>query len=474
MKLQHAFVLHRIAAVAGALLLAGPAAGAGAAARAACAPRPAAGDLPSQSTDALSVSLDAAQPVGLANWDVRWWQRHRVWITLDASNSGDAAVQVLPQMVLDLRADGGAALAQFGLPLSVAPHAHATQRLSIYIPDDAKTLGVRIVAAAPTRPVAVAFSLECSDARFDLGQFDPRVAALFDEATKTYFNGFVDPLSDPQAAFETLRLLASGAQDGDDVAWALRGLMQVVHDDHGFVVGPGQALPARRTLATRDPELALRPDGIAVLRLHALESGAGAATQAWARALHEGIAALAARRPRAWIVDLRDHDADSPWPAFAALGTLLDGPAVGAFTSRVGQQEWIVERGSARVAGGPAQVDLESPPEPAFHGPVAVLIGPNTRNAGEDVTVALRGRPHTRFFGAPTAGFPILGVQVHTLSDGTRLGVLETRDADRTGVVHRLPVEPDTRLPDAVSLAATPQPVLDWIDAENASSAGSR
>lgn len=87
-----------------------------------------------------------------------------------------------------------------------------------------------------------------------------------------------------------------------------------------------------------------------------------------------------------------------------------------------------------------------------FRRPLAVLIGPNTRNAGEDVTVAFRGRPRTRFVGAPAAGFPDWGVRVHRLADGTSLGILQTRDADRTGQVHRLPIEPGRPLPTDAAL----------------------
>jgi carboxyl-terminal processing protease len=103
-----------------------------------------------------------------------------------------------------------------------------------------------------------------------------------------------------------------------------------------------------------------------------------------------------------------------------------------------------------------------------------VLIGANTRNAGEDVTVAFEGRPHTRFFGASTAGFPILGVRVHRLSDGTTLGILETRDADRTGLVHRLPVEPDAELPPDAALDTLPQEAIDWALDERAKASGSQ
>ncbi len=472
MKLKRPVVRHRDVVVA-ALLMACSLPPVLAAARSPCTPRPASDGVASQTADALSVNLDAAHPIALANWDAGRWQRHRVWIALEASNLSDAPANLLPQMVVDARADGGATTVLSGIPMAVAPHARATQHLAIYVADDAKTLGVRTLVATPAQSVGVTFALECSDARFDVGEFAPSAAQPLDEAVKAWFNNFADPLSDPRVAIDTVRVLSSGAQDAGDVVWTLRGLMQAVRDDHGFIVGPGEPVPARRTLATRAPELELRPDGIAVVRLHAVDTSSEAEALAWATTLHEGIADLAAHRPRAWIIDLRDHDADSPWPSFAGLSALLDGPAVGAYVGRHDKQDWIVDRGVARIAGEPALIDLQTPPEPPLRGPAAVLIGPNTRNAGEDVTVALRGRPHTRFFGSPTAGFPILGVRVHRLSDGTTLGVLEIRDADRTGVVHRLPVEPDTVLKGGALLEASPSEAVEWVldEPQDASSA---
>jgi C-terminal processing protease CtpA/Prc len=146
------------------------------------------------------------------------------------------------------------------------------------------------------------------------------------------------------------------------------------------------------------------------------------------------------------------------------MSTLLGGPAIGATVSRRETQDWISDRGVSRVAGGPALMDVQASPEPPFTGPVAVLLGPGTRNAGEDLAVAFRGRPHTRFFGTSTAGFPTEGVVVHRLSDGSLLGVLETRAADRKGVVQRMPIEPDDALKD--DSVPVMQAVQDWLSAE--------
>ncbi len=436
-----------------------------AAARAACALKPS-GDVPSQAADALSVTLDAAQPTALANWDVRWWNKHRVWITVSAENRADAPAHLLPEMLLDAHADGTAGTVLVGPPLTLAPRAHVSDRLSIYVPDDARSLGVRLLGATLAGSVAASFAVECSEARFEVGERALGIAPLMDEALRVYFNGFVDPLPDPRAAYDQARLLGSGAQDGADVVWTLRAVMQSVHDAHGWAVGPGEAPPPRRVVATRAPEFDLRPDGTAIVRLHGLDTDADNAAAAWAVALHDGVASLAARHPRGWVVDLRDHDADSPWPAFAALSALLDGPAIGGFVNRTETEHWIADRGVARLAGGPALVDVQAAPEPPLHGPLAVLIGPGTRNGGEALAVAFRGRAHTRYFGSPTAGFPTTGVAVHQLSDGGLLGVLETRAADRTGVVHRQALEPDDLLHEDERAAPLPQAVQEWLDEE--------
>jgi carboxyl-terminal processing protease len=150
------------------------------------------------------------------------------------------------------------------------------------------------------------------------------------------------------------------------------------------------------------------------------------------------------------------------WAALAGLGTLLQGPVVGAFVGHETHEEWIVDRGAARTAGGKAIVDLQLPPEPPFGGPVAVLVGPHTAGAGEAVAVAFEGRPRTRFFGAPTQGRDDAAIVAHTLSDGTVLGVVGARNADRNGVVYRGPIEPDKVLaPDDGQ--ALPHEALEWV-----------
>ena len=123
---------NRLVAIAG--LLALSAIAAQAASRSPCTPSPANGDVTSQVANARSASLDATHPAAIANWDVRWWQRRRVWIALDATNRGDAPARVVANLVIDARPDGSGAWVQIGTPLRVAAHAQVTERLSVYVP----------------------------------------------------------------------------------------------------------------------------------------------------------------------------------------------------------------------------------------------------------------------------------------------------------------------------------------------------
>ena len=434
--------------------------------RSACTLHAASGDVPSDRADGLSAEVTGAKPVGLANWDVRWWQRHRLWITIAATNRGDGATSVLPEVVVDLHRDGSLARSLVGDPLVLGPHAAATTHMALYVPDDARTVGVRLHAPAATAAatdVGAALSVECSASRFDIGEMAKPAATLLDEALTLYITDVAEPLPDARKAFDDERQLASGAQDASDIAWAMRGLMGANGDDVSTMRPAGAPPAPAETQGTQPPQVDVRGDGTAVLRLLATRFQSDAQRLAWAQDLRDRIAAAARTRPRAWIVDLREHAGDDMWPSLAGLSQLLEGPVVGAFVTRAGKQEWVVERGAARVAGGPAMVDLQLPPEPAFAGPVAVLLGAHTTNVGEAVAVAFEGRPHTRFFGAPTRGQPALTGHARILSDGSVLTLLDTRFADRNGLVYRGPIEPDETIDASVHTGALPQQAVDWV-----------
>lgn len=113
------------------------------------------------------------------------------------------------------------------------------------------------------------------------------------------------------------------------------------------------------------------------------------------------------------------------WPMLLGIGPLLGdaGAArnVGRFLDGTTQKHWAyreggVWNGQAHVLGSRhTRYALRDP-----HAPVAVLVGPRTGSAGEAITLALRGRPATRSFGQPTAGYATANMSP-TLVDGSRL-----------------------------------------------------
>ena len=139
----------------------------------------------------------------------------------------------------------------------------------------------------------------------------------------------------------------------------------------------------------------------------------------------------------------------------AGVGPILGEGVAGSFVDPDGvQQAWGYYNGQAQLAGSTI-IGAESPyhlkhPLP----PVAVLTGPVTASSGEAITVAFRGRPHTRSFGEPSAGVPTDNDEF-PLSDGALLVLTVAIDADRTGQTYDTAIAPDQPVPVDLSQIGT-------------------
>jgi C-terminal processing protease CtpA/Prc len=150
-----------------------------------------------------------------------------------------------------------------------------------------------------------------------------------------------------------------------------------------------------------------------------------------------------------WVLDLRNNDAGDIWSYLAAIGPILRDGRLGGFVYPDGRREtWAYRRGKvlwngqarpeSTVAGGAYHVRRAMPP-------IAVLTSGFTSAAGELADVALRGRPHTRFIGEPTQGFPTLTLNT-PLSDGALLLLSGAFSFDRTGRTYNGPIRPETQV----------------------------
>jgi C-terminal processing protease CtpA/Prc len=164
--------------------------------------------------------------------------------------------------------------------------------------------------------------------------------------------------------------------------------------------------------------------------------------EGFAGQLQSIIAELDALNPVGWVVDLRRNGGGNMWPMLAGLGPLLGHNPIGFFAA-ANSFAWRYEDGAALIdrnilcrADGKAHTLRVAEPK------TAVLIGQGTASSGEAVCIAFAGRPHTRSFGAPTAGQSTAN-ESHALSDGAILALTASIMADRLGRTYEHVIVPD-------------------------------
>jgi hypothetical protein len=265
---------------------------------------------------------------------------------------------------------------------------------------------------------------------------------------------------EPQA-----RELAAGAGSAREVYPAIRYLLGRLGDHHSFLQPARVAADweAGRT-APPDAEVRALADGIGYVAVPAYGNGDVGLARAYTQRLHAALAGVMPTARCGWVVDLRGNGGGNMFPMLAGLKPFLGGGVVGSFWRpglRPGDSVETV------VAG--RWVELEPPPalaalEQAY---VAVLTGPRTGSSGEVVTVAFRGRPRTRSFGAPTAGLTT-GNERFVLPDGAAILLTRSVYVDRTGARYGGTIAPDSlvgppgaTVPAGVPPAGAPDAALD-------------
>ena len=216
----------------------------------------------------------------------------------------------------------------------------------------------------------------------------------------------------------------------------IRELLAALQDHHSHL------LSLEEVAAGRSPDTAVilpaveQPrEGVGYLALPAFNSTESHHAASYVEAALNGIARIAGGTRAGWILDLRKDSGGNMWPMLAALRPFLGSADLGYFKAAGGlSASWKAQldqqRYPARVA-----IDLSA-------APLAVLIGPHTASAGEAVAIALKGRPHTRFFGMPTMGLPT-GNQTFKLPDGAAIALTTSVELDRSHVEYDGPIQPD-------------------------------
>jgi carboxyl-terminal processing protease len=151
---------------------------------------------------------------------------------------------------------------------------------------------------------------------------------------------------------------------------------------------------------------ALRPDGVAVLRLTTF-----ATDGASERELRAALQDLEAQGARAWVLDLRGNGGGAVRSVLNVLGLFLpEGTTAITQTNRSGAVRTLTASG----------------PPLATQRPLAVLIGPGTASGGEIAAAVLQDTGRARLFGQRTAGCANVGTLVE-LSDGSGMSITSAR-----------------------------------------------
>jgi Peptidase family S41 len=254
-----------------------------------------------------------------------------------------------------------------------------------------------------------------------------------------------------------VRALAAGAERSADVYPAIRYLLLQLGDHHSFLMPPAQTSQFR-TGGAQNPSAEVRAlsERIGYVSVPGYSGAEPGAMGAYATRMHEALAGTIGSVSCGWVVDLRSNTGGNMWPMLAGLKPFLGGGGLGTFERPTGSSPpWI--------AGQHVGVEPPSTLAALESAWVAVLTGPRTASSGEAVAIAFRGRPRTRSFGQPTAGFSTANTNF-PLPDGAMILLTTAVEADRTGRRYGEKVDPDERVDAAAGTDDTTLSMaIEWL-----------
>ncbi|WP_295767316.1 S41 family peptidase [uncultured Mucilaginibacter sp.] len=152
---------------------------------------------------------------------------------------------------------------------------------------------------------------------------------------------------------------------------------------------------------------------------------------------------------KGWVVDMRKNGGGNMAPMIAGLGPLIGEGTVGYFvypdSKASAKNEWTYYNGRFDVGGRKQVAAKRSYTLRKQDTKVAVLIGPNTGSSGEMATLSLIGKPSTKLFGEPSAGYMTTNQSIK-LSTGAYLYLATGYAADRNGKNYLLNIQPDVKV----------------------------
>ncbi len=239
---------------------------------------------------------------------------------------------------------------------------------------------------------------------------------------------------------------ASNAQTISELSPAIRLALDLLADTQSYYLTPDGGLIGPSPVGGCEApgaSVSTPPPTVGYVRIESCEScGPISANSQFAESLQRTIRAIDHGGLIGWIVDLRGNFGGSMFAMVAGVGPVLGEGSIGwlVYNNREYEREY---RDGAATDFGEVYTRVQTPYALVMPRPkVAVLIDKSVASAGEGVAVSFKGRPDTRFLGAPTCGHHHIQVPFR-LSDGAVLHLVASQLADRLKRQYRGPIEPD-------------------------------
>jgi carboxyl-terminal processing protease len=246
-----------------------------------------------------------------------------------------------------------------------------------------------------------------------------------------------------------VRRAAAGAETWSDVRPAIVTLLQKTGDRRAAHHTPMRPAPARAggpsavngTSTLHLPLVWSDDRNVASVAFQNLTQPSLDTQREYAAATTQKLQDPTLARSCRWLIDLRNGSGSSVWGALGALKPFLGAGTIGGYVDGNGAKVDWHAADSVPLAVPRALEKLQ-------YANVALLLGPYTSEAAENLAIAFIGRQYTRSFGAASAG---LGGEAATfgLPDGSMLTVTTHLAYDRFGVRYAEKVVPEEIVPES-------------------------
>jgi len=165
------------------------------------------------------------------------------------------------------------------------------------------------------------------------------------------------------------------------------------------------------------------------------------------QALQDSLCMLLSAKPKGLIFDLRLNYGGTMWPMILGVSNVLQKGIVGGFSFADGSvSHWIIDEENI-YEGENKITSITNKCGPNYDIPIAIITGPWTASAAEDLVIAFKTRPHTIFIGEPTTG-ATTSVNGFRVNEDSWINLSVASLIDKNKALYKGKIQPDILVDD--------------------------